>query len=385
MATNKEKKDNIYTEYADNVVKLYEDFMKNVEELNKLCKNPPSKIKKKNKNTSVDVVVEKKSKEQKNQERCEKIENMIKWTEWSVEVTQKSLEIPIKFVEFIVAVTGESIELINTMLEKGLDFLINWANNKIEELIKEINEKDKTKKTAKKIKRIIIKVIKAIKLTMLTVKVAVLKGQLFVYKCLKDILSDINCERISNNLNLILAGTLEVLKAIASIILIILKVIDTILKSLGLIGLSLDGGAMAFVFSVKAMANGIMAAKAKEANNDLSGFGIMNIIDTTIEETLIKPLKTVNDKNKVAYVAANVALATANSMVPDIVPISNTESLNLKELKKMVNTLLLSIFTPSEPMPKYERLSVINLRYLMWLQMYFEPAMKQSFGMPGMP
>jgi hypothetical protein len=47
--------------------------------------------------------------------------------------------------------------------------------------------------------------------------------------------------------------------------------------------------------------------------------------------------------------------------------------------------MLLQALTDAEAVPRYEKLSITNVRFLVFLVTGFEPAGKNTFGIPGFP
>ena len=64
----------------------------------------------------------------------------------------------------------------------------------------------------------------------------------------------------------------------------------------------------------------------------------------------------------------------------------NLKKIDNKEIRNIIKSAFIGILLNlSEPLPKYEKLMITNIRFLLWLTLVFEPGMKQSFGIPGMP
>lgn len=358
-------------EHTDNIVELYNNLINNLDDVLELCKNTPSKIKIKNKNNSVDVDNENLS----TNDLCNLIKTSEEWTSWSIEVVDKATAIPTMLIDFITSVTGESAEFINQLIELGIDELTKWIMLKLEELFSGDN---------KKIKKICKKIIAKVKIALTTIKIAILNGQIFVYKNIKKVLESINCERVNSSLNTILPGILQALQSCATVILTGLTVINTIMNMLGTTMMSIDGGTMSFFMTPKTLLMGLTHFNMKpfEPNNDLVGSSIINMIDPILNEMTNK-MKEANEIIKISYITNNVALYQATQELPDFDEVL-LNFIDVESIREKIKTLLLTL-SVSEPMPKYENLKITNIRFLMWLNTVFVPAMKTCFGIPGMP
>ena len=48
-------------------------------------------------------------------------------------------------------------------------------------------------------------------------------------------------------------------------------------------------------------------------------------------------------------------------------------------------TILMQMLVDADAVPRYEKLSISNIRFLVFLVTGFEPAGKRTFGIPGFP
>lgn len=94
--------------------------------------------------------------------------------------------------------------------------------------------------------------------------------------------------------------------------------------------------------------------------------------------------KQLNIPVKISAVAAGAALGAAAVKSNDDFDISCSDLsvLDPKNILKLIEDIVKAI-PVSEPLPKYENLSIDNLGFLTWLISGFCPAGKQSFGIPG--
>lgn len=96
----------------------------------------------------------------------------------------------------------------------------------------------------------------------------------------------------------------------------------------------------------------------------------------------------INVPIKIAMVAACAAsgIAQAKSKSHDF-EIMGCKKLSLLDPEKVIKAIefIVQLIPIPQALPKYEKISIINLGYLAWLLTSFELAGKQSFGMMGMP
>lgn len=392
-----ENTNEIFNNYADNIEELYNDFIKSLSNIPDLLKNNPSKIKKNNNIEESDSHIEL-DEESEEKSLCKIIDDIAAWTEWSISLTEEVIKLPEKLAEFIANVLGESISVITDLVNKGLDALIKWINDKLEEIINKANQKIKEKqeniknknkskleRKIKKIQKFIKKIIKYIKLLILKIKKAILDAQLWVYKNAKKILETLANGRCVAALNTILAGVLTALQTCSAAIAAGLQAINAILQSLIATFMAIKAKNMAFFMTPKILITGKLLAEMApvEPANDLSGFISKSIIDPVIE-AYINGIKNANNVIKQTYISTKIAEYLASSQISDGSP--TLQLLDPQELKNKIQGFIDTLLAGcSEPLPKYEKLSIINIRFLIWLTTVFEPTMKMSFGIPGMP
>lgn len=373
----------------DNIEDLWNSFNKNLEELKELCKNNPSKIKKNKAANQSSVNIELKDENDK-KTLCAIIDEVAEWMEWSIKVSEKTIELPAKFAEFIASVLGESIDYVLSLISQGIDNLIKWINNKLEEIVNNVQDKiengdSKFAKKVRKIKRFIKKAIKKIKILILEVKKLILEAQLIVYKNTKTVIESLANGRAVAALDAVFAGALAALQSCAASISVGLQVVSAIIQSLLSAFMAIEGGTMAFFMTPKIILSGklLQTMKPLELNNDIFSFGIMNIVNNVIDEYI----KSINDINVATCTAYIVSMLAEFAVTGQITEGSvNIEKIDPEHIKKLVQDIIATLLANiSEPMPKYEKISILNIRYLLWLTTVFQPSMKLSFGYPGMP
>lgn len=355
----------------ENIIAEYENLVNNINKIKELCENNPNKIKIERNNNSVDV----KNENEDVNDLCHIITVTGEWIAWSAQLTDKILIIPEQLINILSYITDT--ENIEDLLQMGIDKIIKIANDEFEKILND-------PKYAKKIKILIKKIIRLIKLTILKVKEILLIGQLFVYKNLKKALENLANGKFNLQFNLIYPLAIDKLQILSNTLSTGLEIISNIISSLGVAMLSLSGGSMSFFMTPKTIINGLIQCNMKpiEPNNDLGGSVIMESINNVINEAINK-IKDLNTVKKITYITSQISLYEALGEIPE------SKNLNLSSLNynDIVNTVmnLLSTLAISEPLPEYEKLKITNIRYLLWLNTVFVPAMKTCFGIPGMP
>lgn len=383
----------IVDNYTDNIEDLWIEFNKNIQYVNDLCKNMPGGIKKTNNlieyNINIDVLNE-------NEESnfCKLIDSCTEWTEWSIKLTESIVVIPFEFAKFIANVIGDTSDFILNITEYEVDVVIKWINDKLEWLIDTINtwlqnkinkKQSKNEKKFKKIKRFIKKAIKRVKILLLKANKLVLSAQLWVYKTTKRLLERIANGKMINGVSVALKAVIDALKVTAKIITYGLSAIQSIVEMLSAAFISIKAGHMAFFLTPKIALNGrILEDMAPiEQGNDLFSFGAIEAVDSMLNE-YIDGIKNLNDEQSKIYISNKVAEYLATGNITEGTPV--LQKIDQNKLSNIVQNALNVLLTGlSEPLPKYEKLSITNIRFLLWLSTVFEPGMKASFGLPGMP
>lgn len=106
-----------------------------------------------------------------------------------------------------------------------------------------------------------------------------------------------------------------------------------------------------------------------------------------IEEGIQKIMEApyiANNAAKVAYVTQRVAEATAKISAKNPgFPIPDIQVLDIQELIYKAIDIVLSLLPVPQPLPKYEKLNILNLGYMMWLMTGWCRAGQVAFGLPG--
>jgi ElaB/YqjD/DUF883 family membrane-anchored ribosome-binding protein len=175
-----------------------------------------------------------------------------------------------------------------------------------------------------------------------------------------------------------LMGVAVVANVIATIVGILLNLIDTIVI------LNVDAAGCAFGPTPKSL---MMVKKMNVLNAKQSTTAsIPEPVDLAITETA-KQYEVAKGEAKKSQVLAMSATATASVANGGQFNPGNFPSLPKVDgtaIKQAIKLLLMSL-VDAEALPRYEKLTPINIRFLVFLITGFEPAAKKSFGMPGFP
>jgi len=143
--------------------------------------------------------------------------------------------------------------------------------------------------------------------------------------------------------------------------------------------LSISAEGMSFFMTPKSL-------KTVEMNITNPNQSIVYRLPSTLMEqvqNLLKQFDKLNIPIKVSAVAAGAALGALSAKEGKDLNIG-CNALKLFDPKTILKAieLIVSILPLSQPLPKYEKLSLLNIGFLVWLITGFEPAGFQSFGFP---
>lgn len=164
---------------------------------------------------------------------------------------------------------------------------------------------------------------------------------------------------------------------------IIIAIIDAIVTMLNNVNiLNVNGAGMAFFPTPKS----IMKV---DINIENSRQSTTNNIPEAIDKQITKienKIKESNGEIKKAKIismgAAGAATATSGNFDPG--SFGQLQKIDPAMIRTAINMLLQSL-TDADALPPYEKLSIINPRFLVFLLTGFEPAGKKTFGIPGFP
>ncbi len=225
--------------------------------------------------------------------------------------------------------------------------------------------------------------IKRLQLLALKVKKLVLTVKVKISKLLQNILKAVLSCRAAGATSALLMPILTALQVVGMLIGAALAAIESLLKLIP-DPIAVKPSAMAFFPTPKSMKKvDIVAINTNTSICDR----LPEPIKVGIREA-VKITDKLNVPIKLAIVAACAAsgAAQAKSKNKDF-KIIGCKRLSLLDPQKIIKAIefLVGLLPIPQALPKYEKLSIINLGYLAWLLTSFELAGKRSFGMMGMP
>ena len=225
--------------------------------------------------------------------------------------------------------------------------------------------------------------VKEMKIVSLYIKQVSLNVQLFMYKTLKRILEFVRNGKIIDAGISILNAIIDIIKSVATVISSCLTVIDTIIKSIGSlsIGLNLDGGKMAFFMSPKGLITGSLSLICGEDDDECD---TCTNTKSNVYDAVNNVRNVINDANtalKTSYILGNINEYYQTGNIPEK---SNLilNNINSTEIVEKLTPLLMTLYLKQESLPLYERISPLNLGYMLWLNKNFMTTMYDSFGLP---
>lgn len=100
-------------------------------------------------------------------------------------------------------------------------------------------------------------------------------------------------------------------------------------------------------------------------------------------ESSIDKINKIKKDSAVASAAASGSASAASGSF-SFSEIPNLDKFDSESIMKAIR-LILATVVDAEPLPRYEKLTPINPRFLVYLATGLEPAAKQCFGLPGFP
>jgi len=176
-------------------------------------------------------------------------------------------------------------------------------------------------------------------------------------------------------------AAISALASVANTIMTVLGSILSLLSNIPFININAAGAAL-FMTPKSMMKTDITIANSNQSTTN----SIPSFVDTALTEVeeSIKKANGVIKKSKIAACAADGAASAAAGSF-EYAGIGNVfEKFDPKKIRDLINALLATLFD-ADALPRYEKLNIINVRFLVYLVTGFEPAAKKSFGIPGMP
>jgi len=230
-------------------------------------------------------------------------------------------------------------------------------------------------------------IIKRTQLTALHSKKITLGIKKSASKGIRDILMNAETGTGSAGTMILAAPIMAIMmafSALCSLITIILKGIEKILSLMPKI-LSVGAQSMCFFMTPKSL-----------KKTDMTVINANSSITDKLPEAVKKTILDIQNKQQKLNIPIKVASISAGAAA-GIASIKNGGKLNIPKgvCKSMeyvtayniISSIdnLIALLPFAEPMPKYERLSITNPGFLVWLITGFVPAGHKSFGIPFMP
>ena len=227
--------------------------------------------------------------------------------------------------------------------------------------------------------QIILKKFQILKYRIELIKTAV---QITIAKLTKSVLSGLLCGKGSSKdpINATMSSTISSAAAKANTILSVIDSILTMINSVNI--MNVKGAGMAFFPTPKS----ITKVDINIANSNQS---TTNNIPDSVDHMISKSENQIRESNgklkqaKILSMGASGA-SSAQSGNFDAGSFGSLPKFDPSIIRNAV-TMLIQMITDADAVPRYEKLSVSNIRFLMFLVTGFEPAGKRTFGIPGFP
>lgn len=182
--------------------------------------------------------------------------------------------------------------------------------------------------------------------------------------------------------NPIIAAQANVLMTTANVVNVIMAALGKLLDLLDTLTiLNVNGAEMCFFITPK----NLQKTDIVTVNTNVS---ITNYIPPPVETAISNAEVSIMQNKGIVKASKIAAMGAAGgaTALTDFDPgqFGSLPKFNPEQIKTMVNTILQSLLE-AEPLPRYEKLNLINIRFLTFLATGFVPAGKRSFGIPGYP
>jgi hypothetical protein len=224
------------------------------------------------------------------------------------------------------------------------------------------------------------KIIKKFKLLSLNVKLTSLQSQLYIHETTKQILELITIGKINNEIDAKFNSIISIIEKISILIEKLLTTIDLLITIINSALIGLDEKTMAFFVTPKIILKGKMSEVCAENKSIDIAANVKSEVFNVIDNFKNK-IKQSNKAIKDNYILNQINKFNNDGVIPDGDDLILNQ-ISDDSIKSYITPLISSIYYSTEALPKYERLSLLNLGYLDWLNSYFIPAMHNSFGMP---
>jgi hypothetical protein len=274
--------------------------------------------------------------------------------------------------------SGASQDVAN-LANEGLDTAKTSVTNKLSKDSSITQLSVDSKYTKYLATQIILKKFQILKYRIELIKTGV---QITIAKLTKSVLSGILCGKGSakDPINATISSTMTSAAAAANTILSVIDSIVTMINSI--IIMNVNGAGMAFFQTPKSITKVdiIIANSNQSITNNIPGS-----VDQMISKAENK-IRESNGKIKQAKIlsmgAAGAASASSGNF--NAGSFGSLPKFDPSIIRNAV-TMLMQMLADADAIPRYEKLSVSNIRFLVFLVTGFEPAGKRTFGIPGFP
>ena len=266
-----------------------------------------------------------------------------------------------------------------TNLNEGIDAAKTAVKNKLSKDSSTAQLSVDSKYTKYLATQIILKNFQILKYRIEMIKTGV---QITIATLTKSVISGLLCGKGSakDPINATMSSTMTSAAAAANTILSVIDSIVTMINSVNI--MNVNGAGMAFFPTPKS----ITKVDINIANSNQS---TTNNIPDSVNQMISKSenqIRESNGKIKQAKIlsmgAAGASSASSGNF--DAGSFGSLPKFDPSIIRNAV-TILMQMLVDADAVPRYEKLSISNIRFLVFLVTGFEPAGKRTFGIPGFP
>lgn len=266
-----------------------------------------------------------------------------------------------------------------TNLNEGIDAAKTAVKNKLSKDSSTAQLSVDSKYTKYLATQIILKNFQILKYRIEMIKTGV---QITIATLTKSVISGLLCGKGSakDPINATMSSTMTSAAAAANIILSVIDSIVTMINSVNI--MNVNGAGMAFFPTPKS----ITKVDISISNSNQS---TTNNIPDSVNQMISKSenqIRESNGKIKQAKIlsmgAAGASSASSGNF--DAGSFGSLPKFDPSIIRNAV-TILMQMLVDADAVPRYEKLSISNIRFLVFLVTGFEPAGKRTFGIPGFP
>lgn len=266
-----------------------------------------------------------------------------------------------------------------TNLNEGIDAAKTAVKNKLSKDSSTAQLSVDSKYTKYLATQIILKNFQILKYRIEMIKTGI---QITIATLTKSVISGLLCGKGSakDPINATMSSTMTSAAAAANIILSVIDSIVTMINSVNI--MNVNGAGMAFFPTPKS----ITKVDISISNSNQS---TTNNIPDPVNQMISKSenqIRESNGKIKQAKIlsmgAAGASSASSGNF--DAGSFGSLPKFDPSIIRNAV-TILMQMLVDADAVPRYEKLSISNIRFLVFLVTGFEPAGKRTFGIPGFP